>query len=156
MEANTNQEWLIFKCGDQEYGIEILHVQELRGYEPALVTRVAQAAKHVQGLINLRGQIIPVIDFRIVLALDHVEINDKTVIVILNLDDRMVGLIVDSVSDVLVIEQEDIKPAPKAHDMGQSKTLIGLAMHENRLIQLLDIPNLIGVDGIETILEAQH
>lgn len=144
MEQQINKEWLIFKCGRQEYGIEILNVQELRGYEPDLVTHVAKAAAHMQGLINLRGQIIPVVDFRIILGMHDCEVNDKTVIVILNLEDRMVGLVVDSVSDVLVIEKEMIQPTPKTHDITQSKSLLGLATHDNRLIQLLDIAYVIG------------
>ncbi|MVW78237.1 chemotaxis protein CheW [Bordetella sp. 02P26C-1] len=151
MEKLINNEWLIFRCGKQEYGIDILNVQELRGYEPEMVTRVAKSAEHVQGLINLRGQIIPVIDLRIVLQISEIEVNDKTVIVILNLEERMVGVIVDSVSDVLVIEQDAIQPAPKTQDMGQTRSLLGLATSENRLIQLLDISSVIGdsADDIE-------
>lgn len=153
MEQQTNQEWLIFKCGQQEYGIEILHVQELRGYEPELVTKVAKAAPHVQGLINLRGQIIPVIDLRILLSIENIEVSETTVIVILNLNERMVGLVVDSVSDVLVIEAENIQAAPKTHDMAQSRSLLGLATFESRLIQLLDIANVIGEETPEVEAE---
>jgi purine-binding chemotaxis protein CheW len=149
MEHKINNEWLIFRCGQQEYGIDILNVQELRGYEPEMVTRVAKAAEHVQGLINLRGQIIPVIDLRVVLQIREAEVNEKTVIVILNLEDRMVGVIVDSVSDVLVVEQDAIQPPPRTQDMGQSKSLLGLATYENRLIQLLNIGQVIGDSSVE-------
>ena len=107
----------------------------------------------MQGLINLRGQIIPVIDLRILLSIENIEVSDTTVIVILNLNERMVGLVVDSVSDVLVIEAENIQAAPKTHDMAQSRSLLGLATFESRLIQLLDIANVIGEETPEVEAE---
>lgn len=151
-EANQyNKEWLIFKCGEQEYGIGILNVQELRGYQPNLVTRVAKAPEHVQGLINLRGQIIPVVDLRQVLGVPNLEVTEKTVIVILHLQDRMIGIVVDSVSDVLDIEPNQIQPAPKTEDVGGGRYLVGLFTHEQRLIQLMDIAGVL--DNSAQILE---
>ncbi len=137
-------EWLIFRTGAQEYGISILRVQELRGYEPGLVTRVAHAPHCVLGLINLRGQIIPVIDLRIKMGVHEVTVTEQTVIMILNLDGRMLGAVVDSVSDVLYLTEEAIKPAPRSEDMGHNRHLCGLAEHECRLIQLLNIEGLLG------------
>lgn len=140
-----NKEWLIFKCGVQEYGISISSVQELRGFNPDQVTRVAKAPAFVQGLINLRGQIIPVLDLRMILGIEQIETADKTVIVILNIEGRMVGTIVDSVSDVLEIQASVIQPAPKPQDIGYAETLIGLFTHQERLIQILDISRTIDV-----------
>lgn len=150
----NSKEWLVFKNGDQEYGIDILRVQELRGYEPDTVTRVAHAPSHVLGLYNLRGQIIPVIDLRIKLGMPQHEVafTDQTVIVILTFSkaegasDRMLGAVVDSVSDVLALPSSNIQNPPKSNDVGISNFLLGLATQEERLIQILDIEKMLNAD----------
>jgi len=142
---NLAGEWLIFRAGSQEYGIRILQVQELRGYEPQLVTRVAFAPPAVLGLMNLRGQIIPVVDLRLKIgADDNPTINAQTVIMILTLEGRMIGTVVDGVSDVLNLTADMIREPPKAQDIGSESRLCGLVEHDNRLIQLLDVAGLLG------------
>lgn len=150
-DTSDGGEWLIFRTGEQEYGISILQVQELRGYDPGTVTRVAQAPHGVLGLINLRGQIIPVIDLRIKMGVADTSVSEQTVIIILSLEGRMLGAVVDSVSDVLYLTPETIKEAPRSADLGHHRHLCGLAEHESRLIQLLDIEGMLGTQQQEIL-----
>ena len=130
-------EFLAFTLGREEYGIDIQTVQELRGYET--VTRIAHAPEFVKGVMNLRGAIVPVIDMRIRFRLGEPTYDQFTVVVILNVGARVVGMVVDSVSDVTTLAREQIKPAP---DMGtgfDAAHLIGLGTLESRMLILLDI-----------------
>jgi len=103
-------EFLTFRLGEEEYGIDILRVQEIRSYEPP--TRIANAPPFVKGVVNLRGVIVPIIDLRLKLGCEKAEMNSFTVVVVLNVRGRVVGTVVDSVSDVLELTREQIKPAP--------------------------------------------
>ncbi len=107
---NHGHEYLIFRLGAEEYGIEILKVQEIRGYDR--VTRIANAPKFIAGVTNLRGAIVPIVDLRVKFQLSSAGINESTVVIVLNLGDRVVGIVVDGVSDVLSLEAAKIKPAP--------------------------------------------
>jgi purine-binding chemotaxis protein CheW len=98
-EDTGGEEYLAFTLGREEYGIDILKVQEIRGYET--VTRIANAPDFIKGVINLRGIIVPIVDLRIKFQLDRVEYNQYTVVIILNLTDRVVGIVVDGVSDYI-------------------------------------------------------
>jgi purine-binding chemotaxis protein CheW len=104
-------EFLTFRLGAEEYGIDILRVQEIRSYEPP--TRIANAPSFIKGVVNLRGVIVPIIDLRLKLNCDTAEYNDFTVVIVLNVRGRVVGAVVDSVSDVLELSHEQIKPAPE-------------------------------------------
>ena len=110
--TGPGRKFLVFhaRC-DEEYGIEILKVQEIRGYEA--VTRIANAPAYIKGVINLRGIIVPIVDLRIKFNLGSVEYNEQTVVIILNLDRRVVGIVVDGVSDVLMLNAGQIRPAPE-------------------------------------------
>jgi purine-binding chemotaxis protein CheW len=103
-------EYLTFRVGDEEYGIDILRVQEIRSYEPP--TRIANAPPFLRGVVNLRGVIVPVVDLRLKLGCGSAGIDGFTVVVVLNVRGRVVGVVVDSVSDVLELGREQIKPAP--------------------------------------------
>jgi purine-binding chemotaxis protein CheW len=104
-------EFLTFRLGDEEYGIDILRVQEIRSYEQP--TRIANAPAFIKGVVNLRGVIVPIVDLRLKLGCEKAEYNHFTVVVVLNVRGRVVGAVVDSVSDVLELNKEQIKPAPE-------------------------------------------
>lgn len=136
----AGQEFLAFKLGREEYGIDILKVQEIRGYEA--VTRVASAPEFVKGVINLRGTIVPIVDMRIKFKLGEPTYDQFTVVIILNIQGKVVGIVVDSVSDVITLAQEQVKSAP---DMGaglNSNYLIGLGTIDERMLILIDIDKL--------------
>jgi purine-binding chemotaxis protein CheW len=138
--VDDGREFLAFKLGAEEYGIDILKVQEIRGYEA--VTRIASAPEFIKGVINLRGIIIPVVDMRIKFQLGTPTYDQFTVVIILNISGRVVGMVVDSVSDVTTLAQEQIRPAP---DMGASfdaQYMIGLGTIDERMLILIDIDKL--------------
>ena len=141
-------EALAFKLGNEEYGIKILQVQEIRGYES--VTRIASAPEHVKGVVNLRGTIVPIVDMRIKFKLGEPTYNQFTVVIILNIQDRVVGMVVDSVSDVISLTAEQIKPAP---DMGAMNTdyVVGLGTVDERMIILIDIDRLMSSEDMGVI-----
>ncbi len=138
-ETRKPQEFLTFTLGDEEYAIDILKVQEIRGYDS--VTRIANTPAFIKGVINLRGLIVPIVDMRIKFNLGEPVYNEFTVTVILNLGKRVIGAVVDSVSDVISLAEEDIHPAPEfgTFDM---QYLLGLAAVNERMLILLDIERL--------------
>ena len=119
-----NREYLSFKLGAEEYGIDILKVQEIRGYETP--TRIANVPPHIKGVVNLRGVIVPIVDMRVRFALDDVKYDAFTVVIILNVVGRTVGIVVDSVSDVLELRSDQIKPAPEFNGQVDSAYITGL------------------------------
>ncbi|MBC3876542.1 chemotaxis protein CheW [Undibacterium sp. FT79W] len=133
-------EFLAFTLGKEEYGIDIQRVQEIRGYEA--VTRIANAPDFIKGVINLRGVIVPIIDMRIKFNLDNPAYDEFTVVIILHVCQRVIGMVVDSVSDVINLVQEQVKPAP---DIGALNTghLIGVGTLDDRMLILIDIDKLI-------------
>jgi purine-binding chemotaxis protein CheW len=133
-------EYLSFRLGAEEYGIDILKVQEIRGYEA--VTRIANAPEFVKGVVNLRGVIVPIVDMRIKFNLGEPTYNQFTVVIILNIGHRIIGMVVDSVSDVTTLKPEQIKPAPEMGTTLNTDYLIGLGTVDERMIILLDIDRL--------------
>jgi purine-binding chemotaxis protein CheW len=140
---SEGREFLAFTLGSEEYGIDIHKVQEIRGYEA--VTRIANAPEFIKGVINLRGIIIPVVDMRIKFKLGSPVYDQFTVVIILNINGRVMGMVVDSVSDVTTLSHEEIKPAP---EMGggvasfNSEFLMGLGIVDERMLILIDIDRL--------------
>ena len=135
------REYLTFRLGAEEYGIDILKVQEIRGYEPP--TRIANAPDFIKGVVNLRGTIVPIVDMRMRFGCEKVEYNSFTVSIILNVGHRVVGTVVDSVSDVLEIPAESIKPAPEIQSAVDARYILGLGQVGERMLILLDIESLI-------------
>ncbi len=133
-------EFLTFTLGAEEYGVEILKVQEIRGYEQ--VTTIANAPDFIKGVINLRGVIVPIVDMRIKFALGKVEYDQFTVVIILNVADRVVGMVVDGVSDVINLTPEQIRPAPEIGGGLGSRYIIGLGTLDRRMLILMDIERL--------------
>ena len=155
-------EFLTFRLGAEEYGIDILRVQEIRSYEPP--TRIANAPAFVKGVVNLRGVIVPIIDLRLKLCCETAEYNTFTVVVVLNVHGRVVGAVVDSVSDVLELGREQIKPAPELNSsvdasyitgIGTIKTGSGEAEAERMLI-LMDIEGLMSSADMGLIDATAH
>ena len=138
------REVLSFKLGAEEYGIDILRVQEIRGYEPP--TRVANAPEFIKGVVNLRGVIVPVVDMRIRFGLAEVQYNSFTVVIVLNVAGRTVGMVVDSVSDVLELGAGQIKAAPEFNGSIDSTYITGLGTAKSgdaeRMLILMDIEQL--------------
>ncbi|AJW47107.1 Chemotaxis signal transduction protein CheW [Ralstonia mannitolilytica] len=140
-EDTGGEEYLAFTLGREEYGIDILKVQEIRGYET--VTRIANAPDFIKGVINLRGIIVPIVDLRIKFQLERVEYNQYTVVIILNLKDRVVGIVVDGVSDVLTLQSQQIKPAPEFSGALDTEYIRGLGSIDERMLILVDIERLL-------------
>ncbi|USX14855.1 chemotaxis protein CheW [Oxalobacteraceae bacterium OTU3REALA1] len=136
----AGREFLAFTLGSEEYGIDILKVQEIRGYEA--VTRIANAPEFIKGVINLRGIIIPVVDMRIKFNLGEPVYDQFTVVIILNINGRVVGMVVDSVSDVTTLTPEQVKPAPEMGTAFSSDYLIGLGTIDERMLILVNIDKL--------------
>ena len=136
----VTSEFLTFRLGAEEYGIDILRVQEIRSYEAP--TRIANAPSFIKGVVNLRGVIVPVVDLRIKLNCDKVEYNGFTVVIVLNVHGRVVGAVVDSVSDVLELSQDLIKPAPEMHTTVDTSFITGIASVGERMLILMDIETL--------------
>ena len=138
--AVSNNEFLTFTLGKEEYGIDILRVQEIRGYDA--VTAIANTPEFIKGVINLRGIIVPIVDMRIKFNLKNVEYNQFTVVIILNLSHRVVGMVVDGVSDVITLTPEQIKAAPEFGASLDTQYIMGLGAVEQRMIILMDIERL--------------
>ncbi|WP_217450816.1 chemotaxis protein CheW [Vogesella oryzae] len=134
------REFLVFTLGQEEYGIDILKVQEIRGYDA--VTRLAKSPEFIKGVINLRGHIVPIIDMRIKFGVGNIVYNDFTVVIILNVLGRTVGMVVDGVSDVIELAGEDIKPAPEFGSVMDTAYIQGLGAIGERMIIMVDIEKL--------------
>ena len=138
--ATGAREYLTFRLDQEEYGIDILKVQEIRGYEPP--TRIANAPEFIKGVVNLRGTIVPIVDMRLKFNCANAEYNSFTVVIILNLRNRVVGIVVDSVSDVLELTPDNIKAAPEIESVVDNNCILGLGSVAERMLILLDIEKL--------------
>ena len=138
--AKQAKEFLTFTLGDEEYGVEILKVQEIRSYEEP--TTIANAPAFIKGVVNLRGVIVPIVDMRIKFGLGSAEYNQFTVVIILNVAHRVVGMVVDGVSDVLTLSAEQIRPAPEFGASLDTQYIIGLGTVDERMLILMDIERL--------------
>ncbi len=134
------REFLTFTLGAEEYAIDILRVQEIRGYDQ--VTAIANSPAFIKGVINLRGAIVPIVDLRIKFNLPSVTYDPFTVVIILNVLERIVGAVVDSVSDVIALTGQEIKPPPEFGGSFDTEYLLGLATVSERMLILVDIEKL--------------
>jgi purine-binding chemotaxis protein CheW len=131
------QEYLLYTLGPEEYAIDILKVQEIRGYEAP--TTIANAPGFLKGVINLRGTIVPIVDLRIKFNVGTADYTPFTVVIILNIGSRVVGIVVDSVSDVTLLRQEQIRPAPDFAATVDTKYINGLCTLDERMLIVVDI-----------------
>ena len=143
----SSRELLTFTLGSEEYGIDILKVQEIRGYDA--VTKIANAPEFIKGVINLRGIIVPIVDLRIKFHLGNVEYNQFTVVIILNVAKRVVGIVVDGVSDVIALTAEQMKAAPEFSSSLETQYIQGLGTVDERMIIVMDIEKLLSSRDME-------
>jgi purine-binding chemotaxis protein CheW len=138
--AISIREFLAFKLGQEEYGIDILRVQEIRSYEPP--TRMANTPAFVKGVINLRGVIVPIVDMRIKFDLAQVNYDTFTVVIVLNIGTQVVGMVVDGVSDVITLTPEQLRPVPEFSSTIGTDHVLAIGSIGDRMLMLLDIEKL--------------
>jgi purine-binding chemotaxis protein CheW len=144
-EESASRQYLSFFLGGQEYATDILRVQEIKGWDT--VTRVPYSPNYILGVINLRGAIVPVVDLRVRLALESAPFDSATVVIVVRVagarGERIVGLVVDAVSDVYSFSAENIQPPPEAVGSLDQMFVLGLAKLEDKLVIVLDIERLV-------------
>ncbi|MDO7641020.1 MAG: chemotaxis protein CheW [Reinekea forsetii] len=140
------EEFLSFVLGDENYALDIMSVKEIRGYEA--VTKIANAPAFVKGVLNLRGDIVPIVDLRIKFDIGQATYDEFTIVIMLSVSDRIVGVVVDAVSDVIKLSAQAILPPPEFGVSFNSRFLRGLATVENKMIILVNIAALIGSDEL--------
>ncbi|HEY9110824.1 MAG TPA: chemotaxis protein CheW [Rhodanobacteraceae bacterium] len=147
-----NQQFLVFSLGDEEYAIDILKVQEIRDYDH--VTRISNAPDFIKGVANLRGVIVPIVDLRIKFRLESAEYNANTVVIVVNIGRRVVGIVVDRVSDVMTLTAEQRKPAPEFGVGLPLDYIHGLGDLGERMLILVDIEKLLTSKEMALVDEA--
>lgn len=148
-ETNVNeeqQEFLTFVLGEENYALDIMTVKEIRGYEN--VTKIANAPDYIKGVLNLRGDIVPIIDLRIKFEVGKVTYDEFTIVIMLVIGDRVVGIVVDEVSDVIKVKEDEIKPPPEFGIAFDSAYLHGLTTINEQMIILVNIQKLISSDEL--------
>jgi purine-binding chemotaxis protein CheW len=148
------REYLTFRLGKEEYGIDILKVQEIRSYDA--VTAIANAPEFIKGVVNLRGTIVPIVDLRIKFNVGDAHYDAFTVVIILNIARRVVGVVVDSVSDVLTLQGGQIKPAPEFATTLNTQYILGLGTVDERMLILVDIEQLMTGADMALMADVVH
>jgi purine-binding chemotaxis protein CheW len=160
LDAAQTREMLTFRLGTEAYGINILKVQEIRGCDP--VTPIAGTPEFIRGVIDLRGVIVPIVDMRMKFALPEAQYDAFTVVIILNVAHRVIGIVVDAVSDVVTFAADQIRPVPEFSATLDTQFIMGLARLEEQMVILLDIEHLLSspemqlTAGASLSLEASH
>lgn len=148
--SETSLQFLSFTLGDEEYGVDILRVQEIRSWEP--VSRIPNVPAYEKGVVNLRGAIVPIIDLRERFQLGHKDYTPLTVVVVLqaHIDEktRVIGVVVDSVSDVVDVNKISIQSAPNFGAKVSTEFINGLVSVNGRMVMLLDVDKLLNLDGV--------
>ena len=142
-------EFLTFSLGNETYGIDILKVQEIRGYDT--VTHIANAPDFIKGVINLRGVIVPIVDMRIKFRVGEPTYHEFTVVIIMNVLEKVIGMVVDTVSDVVALSPEQIRPAPVLGAALDTDYITGLGTQNDQMLILVDIEKLISSDDMQLI-----
>ncbi|MBU5637869.1 chemotaxis protein CheW [Geomonas sp. Red69] len=150
--AEAASEYLTFTLGSESYGIDILKVQEIRGYD--CVTRIANTPLFIKGVINLRGVIVPIIDLRIKFNVGEATYHEFTVVIIINVLNKVVGIVVDGVSDVVALPAQSIKPPPELGASLDTRYITGLGTLNDEMLILVDIEKLIGSDELQIVESA--
>ncbi len=144
-ESGISRDYLVFELGAEEYAIDILAVREIRGYEN--VTRIANSPDFIKGVVNLRGTIVPIVDLRIKFG-HPATYNAFTVVVILSIGDRLLGIVVDGVSDVVTLTGTDIRPAPQFSASFDTRYILGMATLDQRMLIVSDIARLMSAQDM--------
>lgn len=145
----ATREILVFVLGAEEYGVDILKVQEIRGYDK--VTPIPAAPDYLKGVMNLRGVIVPIIDLRVKFRLAQIRYDQFTVVVILRIASRVIGIVVDGVSDVIGLTASEVKEAPSLGSVVDSTFIAGLATQDERMVMLLDIEKLLSTGELNLL-----
>lgn len=148
------REFLAFKLGDEEYGMDILRVQEIRSFERP--TRMTNAPAYILGVVNLRGVIVPIVDMRIKFNLTQVNYDTFTVVIVLNIGKQVVGMVVDGVSDVITLAPEQLRPVPDFSSAIASDHVMAIGSLENRMLILLDIEKLMSSADMGVVSSLAH
>lgn len=144
--ATDGSQYLTFRLGEEEYGVEILKVQEIKGY--SAITPIPNTPAYLKGVMNLRGTIVPVVDLRAKFTMAEAEYNQFTVIIVLTVGTKVMGLVVDAVSDVLNIPRADIQATPDFGAQVDARFISGMARAGDKLVVLLDIDKVLGGDDL--------
>lgn len=145
-DVHHDREFLSFVLGEEQYALDIMSVKEIRGYEP--VTKIANAPPFIKGVLNLRGDIVPIVDLRIKFNVGTPTYNEFTIVIMLNVSDRIVGIVVDAVSDVITLSDDDIKPPPEFGVAFDTKFLHGLAEVNDAMVIIVNIESLISSESL--------
>lgn len=147
--ADSRQEYLTFTLGDEQYGVDILKVQEIRGWET--LRQMHNVPDYFKGVLDFRGQILPIIDLRIRFGLEKADYKATTVIIVLSMDqdDSMMGVVVDAVSDVLSVKQSEIKPSPNMGSKINTDYVLGMVSQQDSMIMLVDSDRLVDKEQLE-------
>jgi purine-binding chemotaxis protein CheW len=145
----TVSEYLTYMLGKETYGIDILKVQEIRGYDT--VTHIANAPDFLKGVINLRGVIVPIVDMRIKFKVGEATYHEFTVVIIINVLNRVIGMVVDSVSDVVTLSPDQIRPAPELGAALDTDYITGLGTQNDQMLILVDIEKLMSSEEMQLI-----
>lgn len=140
--TTTLREFLAFKLGAEEYGIDILRVQEIRSYEEP--TLIANAPAFIKGVVNLRGVIVPIVDMRLKFNLEQANYDAFTVVIVLNIGAQVVGMVVDAVSDVITLTPGQLRPVPAFGATVDTDHLLAIGAVDQRMLILIDIEKLMG------------
>lgn len=141
------REFLAFELGDEEYGVDILRVQEIRSFEQP--TRMVNTPEHILGVVNLRGVIVPIIDMRIQFGLREIKYDGFTVVIVLNIGHKVMGMVVDAVSDVITLTPEQLRPAPDISGTIDSNAVLALGTVNDRMLILLDIEKVLDASSAQ-------
>ena len=152
--TKSASEYLTFTLGKEEYGIDILKVQEIRGYDA--VTRIANAPEFIKGVVNLRGVIVPIVDMRIKFKLGEPTYNEFTVVIIMNVLERIIGMVVDGVSDVVALGPEQIKAAPEMGSTMDTDYITGLGTLNDQMLILVDIERLMSSEEMQVMEQVNN
>jgi purine-binding chemotaxis protein CheW len=139
--SSTTGQYLTFALGDEQYGVELLKVQEIKGYSP--VTPIPNTPAHIKGVLNLRGSVVPVLDLRTRFGMEQIEYTKFNVIIVINIGSRVIGLLVDSVSDVLNVGPGDLRPVPDFGSRTDTRFISGMASAGDKIAVLLRIESLL-------------
>lgn len=151
--AGDDREFLSFVLGGEHYALDITTVKEIRGYEQ--VTKIANAPDFIKGVMNLRGDIVPVVDLRIKFKVGEATYNEFTIVIMLNVDERIVGIVVDGVSDVIRLSDEEMLPPPEFGVAFDSRYLHGLADVDETMVILVNIESLINSNELGLVEVSQ-
>ena len=150
----ATREALVFVLAGEEYGVDILKVQEIRGYEKP--TPIPNAPRYLKGVVNLRGTVVPIIDLRMKFGFADPTYDSLTVAIILRLSGRTVGVVVDSVSDAILLDKSDVKPAPDLGTLADATFIEGIATKDGRMVMLFDIEKFLSSDDLDILGKASR